>query len=57
MLDFQIKYKVKMLHEAFQDYNIDAMDDPSEYYEWRDLEEEKEELITKLIENSSLEPK
>ena len=46
-----------MLHEAFQDYNIDAMDDPSEYYEWRDLEEKKEELITKLIENSSLEPK
>lgn len=57
LLNFQMKYKVKTLHEAFQDYNIDAMDDPSEYYEWRDLEEEKEELITKLIENSSLETK
>ena len=42
-----------MLHEAFQDYNIDAMDAPSKYFEWRDLEEEK----TKLILDSSLEPK
>lgn len=57
LLEFKVKYKAKTVHEAFATYNIDIMDDPSEYYEWRDLEEEKENLLTKLIEDSSDEQK
>lgn len=49
LLEFQIKYKAKSFHEAFNGIDVEVMDDPSEYYEWRDLEEEKEELIAKLI--------
>lgn len=49
LLGFQIKYKAKKCYEAFDDCNIDSLDDPSDYYEWRDLEEEKEILVSKLI--------
>ncbi len=36
------------MSQVFEGMNIDAMDDPTDYYEWRDLLEEEEEL-TKLI--------
>ncbi|MGD6796288.1 DNA-binding protein [Metabacillus indicus] len=53
LLEFQKKYKKKSWKEAFNGYEVNVMDDPSEYYEWRDLEEEKESLITKLIEDNN----
>ncbi|KOP79561.1 hypothetical protein AMS59_06925 [Lysinibacillus sp. FJAT-14745] len=49
LLEFQLKYKKKKCDEAFIDCNINELDDPSDYFEWRDLEEEKETLISKLI--------
>ncbi len=52
LLEFQKKYKAKNPQDAFNGYDIDGIDDPSEYYEWRDLEEEKDFLLSKLIEDS-----
>lgn len=52
LLEFQKIYKEKNVSEAFSAYDIDAIDDPSDYYDWRDLEEEKEQLLDKLIEGS-----
>lgn len=51
-LEFQIKYKAKKYHDAFNDNDIDYLDDPINYYEWRDLEEEKAILVSKLIEET-----
>lgn len=44
----QIKYKCFSFQEAFKDFNGDSMDDPTDYYSWRDLESEKEEIIKLL---------
>jgi hypothetical protein len=49
ILEFQMKYKAKSLDEVFEGVEVDAMDDPSDYFEWRDLEEEKEELMLKIL--------
>lgn len=49
ILELQMKYKAKNLEEAFKGKEVDAMDDPSDYFEWRDLEEEKEELMLKVL--------
>ncbi|MBP3041287.1 hypothetical protein J9303_17625 [Bacillaceae bacterium Marseille-Q3522] len=45
LTDLQIKYKTTSFQEAFKDYNGDSMDDPADYYLWRDLENKKEEII------------
>lgn len=52
LLEFQIKFKAMNCLEAFKNINIHSLDDPSPYYEWRDLEEEKEILVSKLIEET-----
>ncbi|MEM5014623.1 helix-turn-helix domain-containing protein [Niallia taxi] len=44
----QIKYKCSSYQDAFNKFNGDSMDDPSDYYLWRDLENEKEEIIKLL---------
>lgn len=41
----QIKHKATSYQEAFKDFDGDSMDDPADYYLWRDLEEEKREII------------
>lgn len=52
LLEFQKKYKTKSSQEAFQACDIEAIDDPSDYYEWRDLEEEKEYFMEKIFEEN-----
>jgi len=50
--EFQKEYKAKTTKEAWAKYkldNIDALDDPSSFRKWKDLEEEKEGLIEELI--------
>ncbi|WP_368901909.1 helix-turn-helix transcriptional regulator [Oceanobacillus oncorhynchi] len=42
--ELQIKYNSSSFDEAFKDFNGDSMEDPYDYYLWRDLEEEKEEF-------------
>lgn len=44
----QIKYKKTSYQEAFKDYEGDSMDDPTDYYLWRDLEAEKNEILRLL---------
>ncbi|MBE1553211.1 DNA-binding protein [Sporosarcina limicola] len=48
LTELQIKYKSATYQEAFQEFDGDSMDDPSDYYTWRDLEEEKREIIDVL---------
>lgn len=45
--ELQIKYNSVSFSEAFKDYDGDSMDDPSDYYLWRDLLEEREEFDNK----------
>lgn len=45
---FQVKYRSATYQEVFQEFDGDSMDDPSDYYTWRDLEEEKREIIEVL---------
>lgn len=52
ILAFQIKYKTIKCQDFFKSSEIDFLDDPSDYYEWRDLEEEKDSLVLKLIGDS-----
>ncbi len=52
LIELQKKYKAKSISKAFSGLDLESMDDPSDYFEWRDLEEEKEELLTMLIEDS-----
>lgn len=40
----QTKYHCESFSEAFKDYAGDEMDDPSDYWNWRELEEERSEL-------------
>lgn len=42
---FQIKYGVELCSEAFKEFDGDSMDDPTDYYTWKDLEEEKQEIF------------
>lgn len=48
LTELQIKYKKASYQEAFKDYDGDSMDDPTDYYLWRDLEKEKEEILRLL---------
>lgn len=41
LTEFQVKYKSISYQDAFQGFDGDSMDDPSDYYAWRDLEEER----------------
>jgi plasmid maintenance system antidote protein VapI len=41
----QKKYQALTCAEAFSSYNGDEMDDPEDYESWRDLEEEKREIL------------
>lgn len=43
--DLQYKYSVTTPEEAFGAYNGDEMDDPTDYYRWKDLVEESKEII------------
>lgn len=48
-MQYKKKYKTPNIEKAFEGMDIDAMDDPSDYYEWRDLLEEEEELTNQVI--------
>ncbi|PLR75268.1 hypothetical protein CU633_22070 [Bacillus sp. V3-13] len=48
LTQLQIKYKSSSFQEAFREYDGDSMDNPSDYYLWRDLENEKREIIQLL---------
>lgn len=48
-MQYKKKYKTLDIEKAFEGMDIDAMDDPSDYYEWRDLLEEEEELTNLII--------
>ncbi|KAB8126746.1 helix-turn-helix domain-containing protein [Gracilibacillus oryzae] len=39
------KYKTESIFEAFADFNGDEMNDPTDYYIWKDLLEEKEDIL------------
>lgn len=43
--ELQLKYGAKTSEEAFRDYNGDEMDDPTDYYRWKDLNEEMDEIL------------
>lgn len=50
--ELQKKYKAKTISEALAKYeivDIDTIDDPSDFRKWKDLEEEKNEVIQELI--------
>ncbi|WP_188386183.1 helix-turn-helix domain-containing protein [Ornithinibacillus halotolerans] len=51
LLELQLKYGVRTWQEAFGDYNIVEMEDRADYYDWQDLEDEKEMLLAKLMED------
>lgn len=43
--ELQLKYKTTSFEEAFRHYNGDEMDDPTDYYRWKDLLEEMNEIL------------
>ncbi|MFD2752109.1 DNA-binding protein [Virgibacillus siamensis] len=49
LVQFKKKYKTPYIEKAFEGIDIDEMDDPSDYYEWRDLLEEEKEITNKII--------
>src|SRR5699024_10099600 len=56
--ELQKKYKAKTVHEAMIKQHItdlDGLDDLSELRHWEDLEEEREEILEKLIEGKEIE--
>ena len=56
--ELQKKYKAKTVHAVIIKQNIsdlDTVDDPSELRNWEDLEEEREEILEKLIEGKVIE--
>ncbi|MFC4558363.1 DNA-binding protein [Virgibacillus kekensis] len=55
LMQYKKKYKTPNIEEAFEGVDIDAIDDPSDYYEWRDLLEEEEELTNQLIGEKDIE--
>ncbi len=46
--ELRSKYKTSSFQEAFKDYDGDSMDDPTDFYLWRDLENEREEILRLL---------
>ncbi|GLC90147.1 DNA-binding protein [Lysinibacillus piscis] len=46
LTELQLKYSATTYQEAFQEFNGDSMDDPTDYYIWRDLEDEKIEILS-----------
>lgn len=48
LMELVVKYKSAIYQDAFHEYDGDSMDDPTDYYTWRDLEEEKMEIIESL---------
>jgi len=46
--ELQVKYGSATYQEAFKDFDGDSMDDPSDYYSWKDLEVEKTDIIKLL---------
>lgn len=48
LTQLHIKYKTDSYEKAFNDFDGDSMDDPTDYYLWRDLENEKKEIIRLL---------
>lgn len=43
--ELQLKYKTASFAEAFRSYDGDEMDDPTDYYRWKDLLEEMEDIL------------
>ncbi|PLT44294.1 hypothetical protein B8V81_2725 [Paenibacillus pasadenensis] len=43
--EYQIRYGAATVHEAFAEYDGDEMDDPTDYYRWKDLTEEITEIL------------
>ncbi|MFC2949200.1 DNA-binding protein [Virgibacillus sediminis] len=46
--ELHIKYKKYSFNDAFGHLSGDDLEDPTDYYLWRDLEEEREELLKQL---------
>ncbi|WP_229671886.1 DNA-binding protein [Lentibacillus kapialis] len=49
LMQYKKKYKTSYIEKAFEGIDIDAMDDPSDYYEWRDLLEEEGRITDQII--------
>ncbi|WP_090080610.1 hypothetical protein [Lentibacillus persicus] len=49
LMQYKKKYKTPYIEKAFEGIDIDAMDDPSDYYEWRELLEEEEQITNQII--------
>ncbi|MDN4617262.1 helix-turn-helix domain-containing protein [Paenibacillus sp. PsM32] len=45
LADLQLKYGTQTVQEAFSEYNGDNMDDPTDYYRWKDLQEEMTDIL------------
>lgn len=45
LADLQLKYGTQTVQETFGEYNGDSMDDPTDYYRWKDLQEEMTEIL------------
>lgn len=45
LADLKLKYGKKTFEETFGGYSGDEMDDPTDYYRWKDLEEELDEIL------------
>jgi hypothetical protein len=43
--ELQLRYGVMTFEEAFREFNGDEMDDPTDYYRWKDLVEELDEIL------------
>lgn len=48
LTELYIKYDSQEFSEAFKEYDGDSMEDPNDYYLWRDLEEEKKDILRLL---------
>ncbi|WP_382402604.1 DNA-binding protein [Lentibacillus salinarum] len=55
LMQYKKKYKTPYIEKAFEGIEIDSVDDPSDYYEWRDLLEEEEQLTNKIIGEKDIE--
>ncbi|MCF2650549.1 hypothetical protein [Niallia circulans] len=49
LLEFQMKYQASTLKQAFPSIDGDEMDSLADYYEWKSLEEEFQELKEKVF--------
>jgi len=45
LADLKLKYGKQTIEEAFGTYDGDNMDDPTDFYRWKDLEEEMQEIF------------